>query len=404
MSYIKFTYILLHILEIYLLYTAGKRMARTSSDKAYWKASKLAFLSYILVHGFRFGFEIDWNHYCVRYLEATKMDLDSTEPIYHFVIYFFNSLGIPYFIFITLQVCFFLYVFLLLVKKYRSYLKYILPLTPLFVLQFDNYIRWYFAATFLLLSINAYLNFEKKNIFWAVLFFICGVFVHNGITPLAVLYLFFIFRDKFLPSKITIPIFFVSCYYLSISMMNFLSEYAIMIGLFLQSTGIEVDLARYLEKVDTLTTDGLSDLTSVAVYSFKVKTFMFLVNLPIILYGKRYLNSFENGYFYYNTYVIGIILYPVFSTVEIFDRFACTMLIFQSIVAGVVYYHLIPKSSNLKTSFVLCMISVACIFYPYTRRLIAMKQEYRMMYIWDSGGEKYVNPQKYYNDMLKNNQ
>ena len=224
MSYIKFTYILLHILEIYLLYTAGKRMARTSSDKAYWRASKLAFLSYILVHGFRFGFEIDWNHYCVRYLEATKMDLDSTEPIYHFVIYFFNSLGIPYFIFITLQVCFFLYAFLLLVKKYRPYLKYILPLTPLFVLQFDNYIRWYFAATFLLLSINAYLNFEKKNIFWAVLFFICGVFVHNGITPLAVLYLFFIFRDKLLPSKITIPIFFVSCYYLSISMMNFLSE------------------------------------------------------------------------------------------------------------------------------------------------------------------------------------
>lgn len=394
----------MHILEIYLLYTAGKRMARTSSDKTYWKASKLAFISYILVHGFRFGFEIDWNLYCVQYMEATRMDWDTTEPIFDFLVYFLNTIGIPYFIFITLQVCFFLYAFLLLVKKYRPYLKYILPLTPLFVLQFDNYIRWYFATTFLLLSINAYLNFEKKNIFWAVSFFICGVFIHNGITPLAVLFLLFIFRDKFIPSKITIPVFFVSCYYLSISMMNFLSEYAIMIGLFLQSTGIEVDLARYLEKVDTLTTDGLSDLTSVVVYSFKEKTFMFLVNLPIILYGKRYLNSFKNGYFYYNTYVIGIILYPVFSTVEIFDRFACTMLIFQSVVAGVVYYHLIPKSSNLKTSFVLCMISVACIFYPYTRHLIAMKQEYRMMYIWDSGGKKYVNPQQYYNDMLKNKQ
>ena len=63
-------------MEIFLLYMAGKSMSQTTTVKGYWKASKLAFLSYILVHGFRFGFEIDWNHYCVRYLEATKMDLD----------------------------------------------------------------------------------------------------------------------------------------------------------------------------------------------------------------------------------------------------------------------------------------------------------------------------------------
>ena len=402
MTSIRFIYILLHLLEIYLLYTAGKKMAKTSSDNAYWSASKLAFISYILVHGFRFGFEIDWNLYCERYMDATTMEWDKTEPIFNFVIYFLNTLGIPYFIFITLQVCFFLYAFLLIAKDFKPYLKYILPLTPLFVLLFDNYIRWYFAVTFLLLAINAYLHIENKKILWTALFFVCGVFVHNGIVPLAAIFVCFIFKNKFLPSKFTIPVLFVSCYFLSISMMNFLSEYAIMIGLFLQSTGIEVDLAKYLEKVDAITTDGLSDLTSVAVYSIKVRTFLFLTNLPIILYGKRFLESIENGYFIYNIYVIGIILYPVFSTVEIFDRFACTMLIFQSIVAGVVYFNILQKSIKLRTTSVLCMISLACVFYPYTRQLLSMKKEYRMMYIWDSEGKKYVNPQKYYNDMMKN--
>lgn len=401
MSYIKFIYILFHILEIILLYSAGKRMSRTSSDKAYWRASILAFFSYILVHGLRFGFEIDWNLYCVRYMEATRMEWDTTEPIFDFLVYFLNTIGIPYFIFITLQVCFFLYAFLLLVKDFKPYLMYILPLTPLFILSFDNYIRWYFAVTFILLSINAYFHFQNKKLFWSTFFFICGTLVHNGIAPLASIFLCFLFKNKYLPSKIIIPIFFVSCYYLSISMMNFLSEYAIMIGLFLQNIGVEVEVANYLEKVDEITTDGLSDLTSVVAYSLKARTYIFLINLPIIIYGKHFLNTINNGYFFYNIYIIGIILYPIFSTVEIFDRFSCAMLIFQSIVSGVVYFNILKRTINFRTSIILCIISLACVILPYARRLSSMKQEYRMMYIWDSDKEKYVNPQKYYNDMGK---
>lgn len=388
-------------MEIYLLYTAGKKMAKTSSDNAYWSASKLAFISYILVHGFRFGFEIDWNHYCVRYMEATTMDWSTTEPIYYFMIYFLNTLGIPYFIFITLQVCFFLYAFLLIAKDFKQYLKYILPLTPLFVMSFDNYIRWYLAVTFILLSVNAYFHFQNKRLIWTTFFFICGTLVHNGIVPLASIFLCFLFKNKYLPSKIIMPIFFVSCYFLSISMMNFLSEYAVLIGLYLQNIGIEVEVAKYLEKVDEITTDGLSDLTSVAAYSLKVRTYLFMINLPIIMYGKRFLNTINNGYFFYNIYIIGIILYPIFSTVEIFDRFACAMLIFQSIVSGVVYFNIFKDTFNPRISIVLCMISLICVILPYTRRITSMKQEYRMMYIWDSDREKYVNPQRYYNDMWK---
>ena len=184
-------------------------------------------------------------------------------------------------------------------------------------------------------------------------------------------------------------------------MMNFLSEYAVLIGLYLQNIGIEVEVAKYLEKVDEITTDGLSDLTSVAAYSLKVRTYLFMINLPIIMYGKRFLNTINNGYFFYNIYIIGILLYPIFSTVEIFDRFACAMLIFQSIVTGVVYYNIFKDAFNPKISIVLCMISLICVILPYTRRITSMKQEYRMMYIWDSNRDKYVNPQRYYNDMWK---
>ena len=118
MSTIRLIYILLHVLEIWMLFVAGRKMSQTKTDKEYWKASLWAFVPYVFVLGLRFGHNIDWNLYCVRYLEHKSMDWNTTEPIYHFLFYLFNSIGVPYFIVISFQVALFMFSFLLVAKHF----------------------------------------------------------------------------------------------------------------------------------------------------------------------------------------------------------------------------------------------------------------------------------------------
>ena len=72
MSTIRLIYILLHVLEIWMLFVAGRKMSQTKTDKEYWKASLWAFVPYVFVLGLRFGHNIDWNLYCVRYLNINQ--------------------------------------------------------------------------------------------------------------------------------------------------------------------------------------------------------------------------------------------------------------------------------------------------------------------------------------------
>lgn len=80
MSTIRLIYIILHILEIWLLFVAGKKMSKTTTSKEYWQKSLWAFVPYVFVLGLRFGHNIDWNYYCRAYARHQMMDWDITEP------------------------------------------------------------------------------------------------------------------------------------------------------------------------------------------------------------------------------------------------------------------------------------------------------------------------------------
>ena len=66
MSAIRLIYILLHIFEIVMLFVAGKKLSKTTTDREYWNASIWAFIPYVIVLGFRFGHNIDWNYYYIN--------------------------------------------------------------------------------------------------------------------------------------------------------------------------------------------------------------------------------------------------------------------------------------------------------------------------------------------------
>lgn len=75
------------------------------------------------------------------------------------------------------------------------------------------------------------------------------------------------------------------------------------------------------------------------------------------------------------------------------------MLIFQAIVAGIVYYKLLKSKDTISAVRIFSLVSLLCCFYPFIRYSCMTTADYRMMYIWDSNGRDYINTDLYINDL-----
>lgn len=388
-----------------MLFVAGKKISRTKTDRDYWKASLWAFIPYIIVLGLRFGHNIDWNYYSQRYSEMNTMDWSTTEPIYNFIFYILNTNGIPYFVFISLQVVFFMFSFLLLAKYFRKCLYFVLPFLPVVAQSNDNYIRWYWAVSFILIGFYILLSEKKYNLLKCMILFACGFAVHNGSIALILLIpAYYWLQNRYLPPLASTIAVFISIFFLTIGVVKPLSDLATSLYLLGGDIMNEAKVSSYLLKVNDIAEGGLTDITGIAVYTIHDKMITFISFLPVIWHGPKYLKQYKYGILYYNLFIIGAFLNPFLGTVEIFDRYSKMLLIFQAIIAGIVYYMILKDriiSQNLK---LLCVLSMLCSFYPFARYTLLVKQEYRMMYIWDANGREYINPDLYINDMLRSKQ
>lgn len=402
MSTIRLIYILLHVLEIWMLFVAGRKMSQTKTDKEYWKASLWAFVPYVFVLGLRFGHNIDWNLYCMTYMNHTSMDWETTEPLFHLIFYAFNTFEIPYFIVISCQVTLFMFSFLLVAKHFRNCLYYVLPLLPVVAQSNDNYIRWYLAVSFILIAFYWLISDSRMKYVKCLLFFVVGILIHNGSLILVLFIPIYSFcRNKFFSPTISIIAIFVSVFFISISIISILGEIGNTFYLYASDAVPDARVASYLLKVNDIASGGLSDITGIRKYSIITKTITFFSFLPVVLYGPKLLNNYKYGILCYNIFIIGAFLNPFFSTVEIFDRYSKTFLIFQAIVAGVVYYKLLKNKVTTNLLRSICFFSMVCSFYPFISYTFLTNQDYRMMYIWDANGRDYINTNLYINDFMR---
>lgn len=403
MSTIRLIYIILHILEIWLLFVAGKKMSKTTTNREYWRKSLWAFIPYVFVLGLRFGHNIDWNYYCKTYVQHQVMDWNTTEPLFNYIFYFFNSIGTPYFIVISLQVALFMYSFLLVCKYFRKCLYYVLPLLPVVAQSNDNYIRWYWAVSFILIGFYWLLSDKKRKYLISIVFFIAGVLVHNGsLVLLLFIPAYFFFNKRFFSQKISAVAIFISVFFISIAIMSFVNDIATYLYLLGGDFIQDANVSQYLLKIDNITSEGLSDVTGIKEYGIFTKCIVYVSFLPVIIYAPKFLAKYKYGILFYNLFIIGAFLNPFFSTVEIFDRYSKTLLIFQAIVAGITYYKLLSDKYKNEILKLFCILSMFCCFYPFMKYSLLTKSDYKMMYIWDSDGKEYVDTNLYLLDMLKN--
>lgn len=399
MSAIRLIYILLHIFEIVMLFVAGKKLSKTTTDREYWNASIWAFIPYVIVLGFRFGHNIDWNYYYIRYEEMKTMDWDTTEPLFNFTFYIFNTLGIPYFLVITLQVSFFMFSFLLIAKYFRNCLYYVLPLLPVVAMSNDNYIRWYWGVSFILIGFYYLLSERRGKYFLSMIFFICGVLFHNGTLLLGVLWpLYFFGGKKIIPLMVSVPVLFISIFFITISIMlpfiRIISDIYIYVDFF--------NISHYLLQMEKIISEGWTEAAGIKQYSIEWKLITFIATMPVIIYAPKFLVLYKHGILIYNLFVIGACLNPFFGTVELFDRYSKMLLIFQAIVAGIMCYRLFYNKKSNVILYLICFLSLLCNFYPFIKYVIYTTGDYRMMYVWNANGKKYIDPSIYIDDMLKN--
>ena len=197
MSEVKFNYIVLKLLLFAVFLIFGWILSKTKSNKTYWIIAFIPILTFGIVEGLRFGRMIDYNLYYFRYIDIGQGVIEEQyEPLFLLICYTLYNCGVPYYIFIFLQCSFLMFSTIMLMKNYREIVAYALPFIPFLFLMNENFIRWYLAFSFILLSVNALIK-NKKNVSWV--WAICGVLVHFGFF----FYFFFLLCHKFF-NRVTI--------------------------------------------------------------------------------------------------------------------------------------------------------------------------------------------------------
>jgi hypothetical protein len=257
---------------------------------------------------------------------------------------------------------------------------FILPVAVIVSSNIEQFIRWYLSISFVLLSFSYCLDGKKIK---TLLFMALGVFSHYG----TVLFIPFLLLYKKM-NGIKIPELFLVGAYCCFSFVLSLADLAF-IGDFtnyLYMAGLNDDkYGMYLLKTQTLMMgDGRLGYFSQSLF-FNIKRF--LTFMPFILLGRNVMKNYNYGLFVYYLAALGIIITPVFTVVELFDRYANFFNFFSCIVAGVVYSKiLLSKKSFRSWKFFFCIISFALMLYTPFANIMSRTVDESMLFIWDAAG------------------
>lgn len=387
MSDIKIIFVFLKVIELIVFIVSGYILWKLKSNKKYWKIAIYPIVTYAIVEGLRFGRLIDWNQYYLRYNEiGNNINSLDYEPLFKGILYISYNLGIPYYIFICLQTTFLIICIFILIKKYKNAIIFIVPLILFETSSNEQLIRWYLGFSFILLSINELTNKNKIKTYF---FLYCATLIHIGFW-IFFPFIFFskVFNKRTIPPFISISLFFATSFLLNLSDMLFIST--ITESIVSANLGLNEKVTSYLHASERLMSGewgyvGIMDIN----LSGKIR--YFLAYAPTILFAKRYCSNYSYGIFFYNLFVIGAILSPLFLLVEIFDRIIKVFLFFSIIANGLFFYNTLKYRKTI-SKYLLIIISVSylCNIYPNISNALRRTQDITMLYIWNANGREYI--------------
>lgn len=101
-------------------------MSHAKTDRKYWIYAILPIIAFSIISGLRFGRDIDYNNY--YFIFTYSKTAEQQEPLFQFLVQLFKTLGLPYFTFVQFCSTFLIFSYILLLKNFKSGIKYALPL------------------------------------------------------------------------------------------------------------------------------------------------------------------------------------------------------------------------------------------------------------------------------------
>lgn len=391
MSYIKIVFIILKLFEVIVFFVYGKLMSKAKNNLTYWKLAFVPMVSYTLIEGLRFGRKIDWNSYFPRYQNlGINTDLEDYEPVFEFICHSLYNLGISYPIFILLQCSLVIFAVVLFLSNHKEYIKWALPISLIMISGNEMFIRFFMGFAFGIIGI--YFS-DKENLnskikyFYAIFFAILGGLNHLGAYIFLLLIIFKRYINKFvIPWQISVLLLFLTTFIMKPTDLLFITKFTDFLYVL---GGNEFHGAGYLGRTEELLS-GEFGLVGYMNRSLQTGIRTFGYSVPIYIYGSKYLNKDKDECFYYNIFVIGSIVDPLFGTIEIFNRFSTCLLFMATITCSSVYMQFERKLIQSKMQYILIYISMVFLFYVLITDIFFRNGDINMMFLWDAMGRDYL--------------
>lgn len=159
---VKLIYILIKLTEVAVFIAVGKRLSNLKDDKKYWQTAMPAIITFALVDGLRYLRMGDYLGNLSLFTYLSSYFQEGIEPLYTFLMYSCKTAGIGLCGFLVIQSSILMIAIFMLLKRYRKYAVYSVPLIlPLIILN-EHFTRWFMAFSFIIIS---YVYMSEKSIF-----------------------------------------------------------------------------------------------------------------------------------------------------------------------------------------------------------------------------------------------
>ena len=383
---IPLIYIILLILMLFILYSAGKHIAKTG--KILSPAGIIAILTYTLNEGLRYGRGIDYNLYGMRYEDLAAGRESDWEIGFQSIARFLIANDIPWQGYVMLMSSVFIIATIILLKEYKDVLPYALPLFVLFSMgAVENMVRWYMGFSFIMIGISFLLRGGKRSKLKFWLFTAIACTFHVAIVPLPIAFYLLWYRTKPLLSPIWVIILYfgIALSFQTEVMMRFVelaNVMAMMLG------GVSERFANYGDDAEYWLTGGFAGSGGRSAFPDK-QELLFL--LCVVWLGYKAIKDADRKYIYaYNIFVLGLLANPLAKQIELVIRFDQPFMFFRAIVLACIIKHVFVNKTIIVNQ--MAWLFSLLIMLNIGRKILVTPfkvEQDKYLYVWNSHGKTY---------------
>lgn len=377
---ISLIYFFVKLFEIIVFFKCGSLIEK-KGDKAYWKIALFPIIVFALIEGLRWGHDIDYNVYAVRFtmINSWLTYDERSSPLFTIIVYALKLVGGSYPLFLIIESFFLMFSAFLLLQLYRDRAKWIVPCFLIAFLPNENFIRFYFALAFVICSFYFFL--EKKYIRTSILL-LGAVSMHFAMFCVIGIYLLIpILMRKRIDPRIVIGFLIVTLFFISVTSLDFLVLISQKLAhIFGNSNNVAVAYLNGMDKIVSGNHGQMGLMHSSSTNTVK----QMLIYVPLFWWGFDIIKKYRYGTFVHNISVLNVLVSPIFSQVEILCRMTNICNIFTAIYMGIFMGEFFNKNApRIRLLFI--MLSFFCYFYAYINAPF-VRENFQMYFLWNSNG------------------